>query len=129
MSLTATTIIALAHEMIRPYNDNTLNIFDGAVLLLVVLVTALPLFETFDSSLVKGTSFVLVILPMVQFVVMKIHTNKRTLIKVSKNAIKCFQDEDVTDNNVANDVGNNNIDLVIDDNMIRNATIATINER
>ena len=129
LSLTATTIIALVHEMIRPYNDNTLNVFDGAILLLVVLVTALPLFETFDSSLVKGISFVLVILPLVQFVVMKIHTNKRTLIKVTINAIKCFQDEDVTDNNVANDVANNDIDLVIDDSMRRNATIATISER
>ena len=128
LSLTATTIIALAHEMIRPYNDNTLNIFDGAVLLLVVLVTALPLFETFDSSLVKGTSFVLVILRLVQFVMMKIHTNKQTLIKVTKNVFKCFQDEDVTDNNVANDAANNDIDLVIDDSMRRNATIATICE-
>ena len=115
--------------MIRPYNDNTLNIFDGAILQLIVLVTALPLFETFDSSLVKGTSFVLLILPLVQYVVMKIHTNKQTLIKVTKNAIKCFQDKDVTDNNVANDVANNDIDLVIDDSMRRNATIATISER
>ena len=127
--LTASTIIALVHETIRPYNDNTLNILDGAILPLIVLVTALPLFETFDSSLVKGTSFVLVILPLVQFVVMKIHTNKQILINVTKNAFICFQDEDVPDNNVFNDAANNDIDLVIDDNMRRNATIATISER
>ena len=127
--LTASTIIALVHEMMRPYNDNTLNIFDGAILQLIVLVTALPLFETFDSSLVKGTSFLLVILPLVQFVVMKIHTNKQALIKVTKNAFKCFQDKDVPDNSVVNDAANNDIDLVIDDSMRRNATIATISER
>ena len=86
----------------RPYADNILNIFDGAILQLIVLVTAIPLFGTFDSSLVRGTLFVLVILPL-----MKIHNNKQILIKVTKNAIKCFQDEDVTDNNVANDAANN----------------------
>ena len=127
--LTASTIIASVHGTIRPYNDDTLNIFDGAILQLIVLVTALPLFETFDSSLVKGTSFVLVILPLVQFVVMKIHTNKQTLINVTKNAFICIQDEDVPDNNVFNDAANNDIDLVIDDSMRRNATIATISER
>ena len=126
--LTASTIIALVHEIMRPYNDNTLNIFDGAVLLLVVLVTALPLLETFDSSLVKGTSFVLVILPLIQFVVMKIHTNKHSLVKVMKNAIKYFQDKDVPDNNAASNAAND-IDLVIDDSMRGNATIAAICER
>ena len=127
--LTVSTIIALVHEMMRPYNDNTLNIFDGAVLLIVVLVTALPLLETFDSSLVKGTSFVLVILPLIQFIVMKIHANNQTFIKVTKNAIKYFQDKDVPDNNAANNAANNDIDLVIDDSLRRNATIAAICDR
>ena len=127
--LTASTIIALVHEMMRPYNDNTLNIFDGAVLLLVVLVTALPLLETFDSSLVKGTSFVLVILPLIQFIVMKIYANNQTFIKVMKIAIKYFQDKDVPDNNAANNAANDDIDLVIDDSMRQNATIAAICDR
>ena len=127
--LTASTIIALVHEIMRPYDDNTLNIFDGAVLLLVVLITALPLFETFDSGLVKGTSFVLVILPLIQFVMMKIHANNQTFIKVMKNAIKYFQDKDVPDNNAAKNAANNDIDLVIDDSKRRNATIATICDR
>ena len=127
--LTASIIIALVHEIIRPYNDNTLNIFDGAILLIVVLVTALPLFETFDSGLVKGTSFVLVILPLIQFVMMKIHANNQTFIKVMKNAIKYFQDKDVPDNNAAKNAANNDIDLVIDDSKRRNATIATICDR
>ena len=126
--LTASTIIVLVHEMMRPYNDNTLNIFDGAVLQLIVLVTALPLLETFGSSLVKGTSFVLVILPLIQFFVMKIYTNKHSLVKVTKNAIKYFQDKDVPDNNAPSNAAND-IDLVIDDSMRRNATIAAICER
>ena len=113
----------------RPYANNILNIFDGAILQLIVLVTALPLFETFDSSLVIGISFVLVILPLIQFVVMKIYSSKQILIKITKKAIKLFQDEDVHDNNVANGTANNDIDLVIGDSMRRNATVATICEK
>ena len=126
--LTASTVIVLVHEMMRPYNDNTLNIFDGSILQLIVLVTALPLFETFDSSVIKGMSFVLVILPLIQFVMMKIHTNKHSLVKVTKNAIKYFQDKDVPDNNAASNAAND-INLVIDDSTRRNATIVVICER
>ena len=126
--LTASTIIALVHETIRPYANNILNIFDGTILQLMVLVTALPLFESFDSSLVIGISFVLVILPLVQFAVMMIYSSRQTLMKVTKNVIKFFQDKDVPDNNAANDAENNDVNLVIDDSMRRNATVATIYE-
>ena len=124
--LIASTIIALVHETMRPYADNILNIFDGAILQLIVLVTALPLFETLNSSLVKGTLFVLMILPLIHFVLMKIHTNKQTLIKVMTNAIKYFQNEDVPDNNVV--IMMQQIMLLIQLLMRRNATIATICE-
>ena len=58
--------------MVRPYSDSILNISDGAILQLMVLVSALLLFayfDTFDSSFAVGMEFVLVILPLVQFVV------------------------------------------------------------
>ena len=126
--LTASTIIALVHETIRPYANNILNIFDGTILQLMILVTALSLFETFDSSLVIGISFVLVILPLVQFAVMTIYSSQQTLMKVTKTVIKYFQDKDIPDNNAANDAANNDVDLVIDDSMRRNATVATIYE-
>ena len=126
--LTASTVIALVHETIRPYANNILNIFDGTILQLMVLVTALPLFESFDSSLVIGISWFLVILPLVQFAVMTIYSSQQTLIKVTKNVIKFFQDKDVPDNNAANDAENNDVNLVIDDSMRRNATVATIYE-
>ena len=76
---TATTITALIHLVVRPYSDNILNISDGAILHLMVLVSVLPLFEyfdTFDSSFAVGIAFVLVILPLVQFVVMMIFISK-----------------------------------------------------
>ena len=107
----------------RPYVDNILNISDGAILQLSVLVTALPLFDTFDSSLIVGIAFILVTLPLVQFVGIKILTNKHTLIQIIKKIIKYFQDKHVPANDVANDAPSNNVDLVIDDNMRKNATV------
>ena len=124
--ITASTVIALIHVTVRPYADNILNMSDGAILQLMVLVTVLPLFEyfeTFDSSLVIGIAFILVLVPMVQFVVMKVYTTKQTLIKIIRNIIKYFQDKDVPVENEANDVPSGHVDLVIDDNMRKNATI------
>ena len=123
--ITASTLIALVHVTVRPYADNILNMSDGAILHLMVLVTALPLFEYFDTldfSLIVGISFVLVILPLVQFGVMKVHTNKQIFMQIIKNIINYFQDEDVPVD-VAKDAPGNHVDLVIDDNMRQNATI------
>ena len=115
----------------RPYADNILNISDGVILQIVVVVTALPLFEyfdTFDSSLAVGVAFVLVILPLAQFVVMKMFTSKQTVKKIIKNALKYFDLQDGThkdgpNSGVANDTTTNHVDLIIDDAMRRNATI------
>ena len=98
--ITASTAITLIHVTVRPYVDNILNISDGAILQLSVLVTALPLFDTFDSSLIVGIAFILVTLPLVQFVGIKILTNKHTLIQIIKKIIKYFQDKHVPANDV-----------------------------
>ena len=128
--ITATTITALIHLVVRPYSDNILNISDGAILQLMVLVSALPLFEyfdTFDSSFAVGMAFVLVILPLVQFVVMLIFVSKQKIKETIKNTINrfSFQFKSHTDepDNINNNTTSNDFDLVIDDSMRRNATI------
>ena len=128
--ITATTIMALIHLLVRPYADNNLNMSDGAILQLLILVTVLPLFEyfdTFDSSLIVGLAFVLVILPLVQFIVMKVFTSKQTLKVITKKTIKQFSSQKFTQQNLrVNDVVNNQsnfVDLIIDDNMRKNAVI------
>ena len=128
--ITATTIMALIHLLVRPYADNNLNMSDGAILQLLILVTVLPLFEyfdTFDSSLVVGIAFVLVILPLVQFIVMKVFTSKQTLKVITKKTINQFSSPNFTLQNLrVNDAVNNKsnfVDLIIDDNMRKNAVI------
>ena len=126
--ITITTIMALIHLLVRPYADNILNMFDGAVLQLLILVTVLPLFEyfdTFDSSLVIGIAFVLVILPLVQFIVMKVFISKQTLRNITKKTIKQFSSHNSLQGNVpVNDVVCTTfVNLSIDDDMRRNAVV------
>ena len=131
--ITATTLMALIHLLVRPYVDNILNMFDGAVLHLMVLVTVLPLFEyfdTYDSTLVVVIMFVLVILPSVQFVVIKLFISKQTLKVITKKAIKRFSfqpkvaHEDERPNVViTNKALSSFVSLNIDDNMRRNALV------
>ena len=129
--ITATTIMALIHLLLRPYVDNTLNMSDGAILQLMVLVTVLPLFEyfdTYDSTLVMAIIFVLVILPLIQFIVIKLITSKQTLKAITKKTINYFSaqnlaHEDIVVDNVINNTSTNFVSLTIDDNMRRNAII------
>ena len=131
LMITASTIISLIHLVVKPYVDNVLNMSDGAILHLMVLVTALPLFEyfdTFDSSLVVGIAIVLVVLPSVLFVVMKLLASKQTLNEAIKKILKRISlynkaHEDAPVSDAVNTTPNNNFDLIIDENMRKNATV------
>ena len=125
------TTIALIHLLVKPYADNILNMSDGAILQLLILVTTLPLFEyfnKFDSSLVIAIAFVLVILPAIQFTIIKIFTSKQTLKQLIQKTITIFSShnkvqENVPDSIPACDTSITFADLTIDDNMRRNAII------
>ena len=127
--IAASTIIALIHLVLRPYVDDVLNKFDGVTLQLMVLVTVLPLFEyfdTFDSSIIVGTAFVLVILPLLHFVAVKIFTCKQALKMITKKFIAqlSFQNKAAHENvQVVNKLSTDFVDLTIDDSVRRNAII------
>ena len=129
--ITVSTVMALIHLIVRPYVDNVLNMCDGVILQLLILVTALPLFEyfdAFDSTLVVGIAFILVILPSVQFIVMNIFTSKQILKVITKKTIRYlssqnFPNADVSINSVISSPSTTFTNLTIDDNMRRNAII------
>ena len=113
--MTASTIIALIHLIVRPYADDVLNMFDGTILQLMVLVTVLPLFEyfdSFDSNLAVAAAFVLIILPLVQFTAMKVFISKQTIKVITNKAIKRLSIDnksthrDLPDSDVADRVSN-----------------------
>ena len=97
----------------------------------MVLVTVLPLFEyfdSFDSNLMVAAAFVLIILPLVQFTVMKVFISKQTIKVIANKAIKRLsidhkaRHEDVPDSDVADRVSPNSVKQSTDDNTGRNAT-------
>ena len=63
-------IIALIHLLVKPYNNDILNKFDGIILHLIIFVTALPLFDDSDynSPLVITIAFVLITVPLIKFI-------------------------------------------------------------
>ena len=80
--ITACIIMSLIHQILRPYSNNFLNVFDGIILNLIVLVSVLPLVEFFDgfnSSLLVGLAFTLVTLPLVSFIAMTLVINKTSI--------------------------------------------------
>ena len=86
--ITACIIMSLIHQISRPYSNNFLNVFDGVVLHLIVLVSALPLvqfFDGFNSNLLVWLGFNLVALPSISYVAMTIVINKASIKKLIKH--------------------------------------------
>ena len=85
--ITACIIMSLIYQILRPYSNNFLNVFDGVVLHLIVLVSVLPLvqfFDGFNSNLLVGLGFILVALPSISYVAMTIVINKGNIKKLIK---------------------------------------------
>ena len=80
--ITANVIILFIHQLLKPYSNSLLNDFDGTILHILVLVSALPLvefFNNFDTSLLAGVTYILVMLPLFLFITMSIMINKKNI--------------------------------------------------
>jgi len=115
----ACVIVATIHFLVRPYHYRMLNIFDGVMLMLMLLVAVLPLFDTMSSGVAIGISFALVIVPVAMFLAMVLLSCKEKVKKI----IKCCTDNHKEDNRENTEVPMSDFGLVIDDHMRRNATI------
>ena len=142
--IAACVVISLIHHIFKPYSNDTLNRFDGMVLHLLILVSVLPLvefFDTFNSDLIVGIAFVLIVLPSVIFFIMALVTNKEKIIKLFKFCyLKCLQlrirssyneislDETEESSNATEDPSHQNefATLIIDYSMRRNAIICDV---
>ena len=91
--ITTCVVISLIHQILKPYSSNFLNIFDEAILHLMVLVSVLPLVELFDSfdlNKIVGIAFVLVILPSVSLIIAKLTINRKKIKrKIDYYYFKC----------------------------------------
>ena len=62
---TACIIIAMIHYWFQPYKDTFLNVLDGILLLMLVMIISLNVFSDSLSSAVEGLAIVLVLLPVI----------------------------------------------------------------
>ena len=83
--ITVCVITALIHLMLKPYSNPLLNNFDGAILLLLILSSALSPFAEFiddsDTTVWTGIKFVIVMLPLLIFITISIVINKEKIKK------------------------------------------------
>ena len=117
-------IIALIHLMVRPYNKNILNKFDGVILHLIILITALPVFDDsdYDSPLVITISFVLITVPLIYFISMTFYLHKDILKEVVMH-FKFKHGLPSNNNVISNEKPIKEFDFVIDDSTRKNATV------
>ena len=96
-SLIAVCVItALTQLILKPYSNPLLNDFDGAILLLLVLSSALSPFVEFiddsDTTWLMIVTFVVVMLPLLIFITMSLMINKEKIKQFPSCCYtKCFQ--------------------------------------
>ena len=80
--ITTNVITTLIHQLLKPYSNSLLNDFDGTILHVLILVSVLPLlefFNNFDTALLAGITYILVILPLFVFITMSTMINKENI--------------------------------------------------
>ena len=125
--------MALIHQLLKPYAHHYLNLFDGAILQLTILVSFLSLvefFDGFDSNLVVGTVYALVLLPLVGLIIMKLLIRRMKIRKmiVYCHTLKCrhSRNNDEIPLNDCQEQLLREIGVIVDDNMRRNAIIVDV---
>ena len=112
--------LALIQVTLRPYSSTILNMFDGLILQLLIVVSMIPLIDSFDPDLLLTFTIILVTLPLVAFVMMEIYLYKSKIKKITELFVPPKQDN-TNDNDEIPMI--NYVDTVIDDTSRRNAYI------
>ena len=117
------SFISLIKLTLRPYQSNILNLFDGFVLQLMIVVSMVPLIDSYDRDLLVVFMLVLVVLPMISFLIMEVYLYKSKIKKITTYFVPAKPDTTHVNNEVP--MGNF-VDSVIDDTRRVNATICAM---
>ena len=118
------SLLALIHVTIKPYRSKILNLFDGFVLHLMIVVSMVPLIDSYDRDLLVTFMVMLVILPLIAFLTMELYLYKNAIKKITTY---CKPPKPDTNHVINNDVPMRDfIDTVIDDSKRVNATVCTM---
>ena len=107
----------LTHILVRPYASTIHNVFDGIILQLIVIISVLPVVELVDNynkTFVQVIAYLLVILPLTSFTIIKLWNNKDEVHNFAKIIIKmCLQKYFVIVNNTQEPVEMREFDSVV----------------
>ena len=112
-----TTVQALVHLIIRPYSSKVLNICDGVILQLMIIVLTLVIVDSSDLTL--AVVLILLILPLVTFTIMELMVYRECISKIGK----CFRSKNATNESTDNPIPASDIGIIVDDNLRRRATV------
>ena len=121
-------VTSLVHVMVQPYNNETLNIFDGIILHLMNVVAVIPVFHSFNSTSAITITFVLIILrlPLVIFFIMGIIMNKGAIRRLYVRLCRPKSTENIVAEENVNERPMQVFDIIVDDSTRINATICDV---
>ena len=127
--ITTCVMTALIHLIVRPYAHVVLNVFDGTVLHIMILVAVLPFVEHYDSfgsDLILTLAYILVLLPLTIFIIMELLLHKED-IKGMIQYCKSFKlHKEKANNNEIELQADREIGIIVDEDMRRNAIIVDV---
>ncbi|XP_065914553.1 putative leucine-rich repeat-containing protein DDB_G0281931 [Dysidea avara] len=118
--LTANTLVALIHIIIKPYESIILNIVDGVVLQIMLFISVISLFDSFGSEVLSTFTILFVMLPLIAFATMELIIYKGIIKKI---VTYCKPKPNTTIEVPVSDTG---VTMYIDDNVRKNATVVDI---
>ena len=131
----ACVLMDLIHQIVKPYSKSLLNVIDGVILHVLVLVSILPLIESFNNfntNLAVGITFALVISPLLIFIAISLILNKEKIKKLPgycyskylQLRLRNYREVSVNETEVSSN--ENEFVNIIDDSRRVNATICDV---
>ena len=129
--ISSCALMQLIHVLVRPYASTIYNIFDGIVLQLIVIISVLPIVEfvdNYDETFVPVIIYLLVILPLTSFVTIKFWINRNIIQNAFKYLINICShtSSKISTRDPQEPAEMREFDIVVDDSMRINATIADV---
>ena len=120
----STVISTVIMAILKPYDHNIINIFDGLILLLMVLATLVPVADSINQELSTAIIIFGIILPLMFFIILELIVYEEKIKLIIQKINAKFKTNPLpitaTDNNIQLEMHEKG--LIIDDNIKRNAT-------
>ena len=129
--ISSCALMQLIHVLVQPYTSTFLNVFDGIILQLIVIISGLPVVQfvdNYDETFVLTITYVLVILPLTAFIAMKLWFNEKNILDALNscrvNYFHKYRAPPTDDDEQP--IEADEIGIIVDDNMRRNAIIVDV---